>query len=339
MAILFMEGFDAFNSQSELNADSRILASISSIASGFGGSGNSIDLEANAHQLILSFSSASSNTVWAQFYYRVYDAPAAETSFFRIKHADGTNPVYLRTNALGDIIAYNGNVTNLATVSGAINLDTWHFIEIETLIHSSAGTLVVKVDNSEIINLSGVNTLGISPSATASYIQFVSASDFGSLVDHVVAGDNTGSDMTTTSGPAIIELLTPNGAGNSTDWTPSAGSNFENVDDNADPDDDTTYNSSSTATDKDTFTCSDLTATSGTVYAVQVGHAARRENGGVREMRNVIRSSATEATGATRLAPIAYGYRQDIFENDPNGSIDWTVTSVNAIEIGYELVT
>lgn len=342
MAILFMEGFDAFSAQSQIFEDSRISAFNSStslgIDTGRSGTGNAVSMNSTNDGLNLGLSATSSTTFWVQLGVKLDSLPISESIFFRMFSPDGTTHISLFINAAGSVVVKRSTSITLATSGTTIPVGSWFLLEWRVFLNSSTGTTLVNIDGVEAINATGLNTLGGTTAGVAT-MQIRGLSGGTQVIDDIVVGDDSGSDATDLLGEARIELLQPNGIGNSSGWTPLSGSNFQNVDDTNPIDGDTTYNSTSTATAKDTFTCTNLTASAGTVHAVQVGFAARKENGGARTMRNVIRSNVTEATGITRNAPETYGYRNDIFENDPDGGGNWTVSSVNAMEIGYELVT
>jgi hypothetical protein len=156
-------------------------------------------------------------------------------------------------------------------------------------------------------------------------------------IDDMYLANSSGSGVTDVVGDVYVERLLPDGAGDSTQFTPSAGSNFQNVDD-ATPDDDTTYNASSTAGHKDLFTVGDLTQPVDTVYGVQVCNYAKKDNPGV-ALNTVVKSGASESTDAVGATLDNYQFNTSIFETNPDGGGAWTESSVNSMQIGYEIPT
>lgn len=351
MAILFMEGFDGYADIDTMLADPRIgtdaVPSQYALQTGRSGSGQSVELTAGIDYIACSLSQTSDSTIWVQFaLYFEANLAYNDQRICQIRSPDGTLHGTLIMNFGSQTLSYmrvDYNGTVLGTSSVVLSNWTWYYIELKVVIDNSAGTVLLKVDGVEEINLTSQDTQNGS-TAEISSVRFgsgVSGTDAGldPRFDDIVIGDGSGTDATDLLGECAIELLSPDGAGNYAQWTPSAGSNYQNVDEApSSSDGDTTYNSSSTAAQKDTFTTGNLVVTSGNVRAVQVGYIARREDGGGRTIRSMIRTSSTDASGTSVYTPSSYIHRHDIFENDAGGT-DWTISSVNAMEIGYELVT
>jgi|DEB0MinimDraft_10_1074344.scaffolds.fasta_scaffold06501_2 hypothetical protein len=344
MAILFMEGFDGYSTNTEFLEDSRISQTSSAdtqydIVTGRGGSGQAIQLEISATaDFIVGLSQTTTDTFFIQF---AVNISLFGTADYLLQVFSGTTTQgSLYVTASGAIQYRRGTTTVLGTSSGSLSAATWHYIELEVNVNDSTGTVLLKVDGVTEINLTSQDTRESTSDQSIDSARFFRNSTSGSTTafDDIVIGDDSGTDATSLLGDCTIEALVPDGAGNYSQWTPSAGSNYQNVDDGTSSDGDTTYNSSSTAAQKDTFTMGNMSISSGNVYAVQVSYLARKESGGGRTMRGMIRTSSTDASGTSRYIPDGYGMRHDIFENDAGGS-DWTVTSVNAMEAGYELVT
>jgi len=135
-----------------------------------------------------------------------------------------------------------------------------------------------------------------------------------------------------------VPTLFPSGAGSSTQMTPSAGSNFQCVDETS-PNGDTDYVSDSVVGHKDLYAMGNLPSTSGTIKGIQVLSYDRKDDAGTRQIKNKIKSGATEADGATVTLGTSYVYVRDIFEHDPDTGAPWTPSGVNAIEAGTEIVS
>jgi hypothetical protein len=349
MAILFMEGFDGYKDGTAFRGDGRI--SLTGTADSFyffltgrNGSGQCLETNGTSIEFLANISGAS-DTVWIQFAMKLESGVLTSTEeLIWIYDTNGTITSGIYLTATGEIEVKQGTGTTVGTSSGAgVTVGSWHFYEFKIKLNASTGTVLVKVDGTEVLNLSGVDTIngGTSPSK----VRFHHNDDIGSgdiLWDDMVIGDDStgspGDVQTDLLGDCSVEMLLPDGAGNYTQFTPSTGSNYQNVDDVPSSDSDTTYNSSSTAGHKDSFTCGNLTGAAGTIYAVQVTSIAKRESGGGRLMRELIRSNSVDATGASRYVPAGYTHKQALFEKDPSGA-DWTVSTVNSMEIGYELET
>jgi len=350
MAILFMEGFDGYEDAAAFRGDGRISLSNNSdsgyeFRTGRNGSGQCLLTQSTSSEWVVHVG-GTSDTVWIQFALNMTAGTFTSTEeMIWIYDRSGTVTSGIYVKADGEIEVRQGTGTVVGTSSGAaISTGTWRFYEFKIKLNASTGTVLVKVDGVEVLNLSGVDTINGGTSVGA--VRFhhnddVSTSGDMKWDDVVIGDDVTGSPgdvQTDLLGDCSIEMLLPDGAGNYTQFTPSTGSNYQNVDEAPTIDDDTTYNSSSTAGHKDSFTCGNLSATAGSVYAVQVTTVAKRDAGGGRLLRELVRSSSIDATGAGRYVPADYSHKQSLFEKDPGGS-DWTISTVNSMEIGYELET
>jgi hypothetical protein len=131
-----------------------------------------------------------------------------------------------------------------------------------------------------------------------------------------------------------VVALNPDGAGDDTDWTPSAGSNYQNVDDGGLTDDDTTYNETSTDTHQDLYTYDDLPGDAASIDGVQVVTEVRITSGQM-DISNVIKSGTTEDAGsATTITDTSWGTVNRIEEQDPDTATAWTPSGVNAAQFG-----
>jgi hypothetical protein len=132
-------------------------------------------------------------------------------------------------------------------------------------------------------------------------------------------------------------VILPDGAGNSTDFTPSAGSNFQNVDETS-TDSDTTYNSETTAGDHDTYTYAAVGLT-GNVRAIQTNLVVRSTGAGAETLRPKIRISGTDYSGTTVGCTTSYLDKMEVFETSPATAVVWTVSEIDGAEFGIELVS
>jgi len=211
----------------------------------------------------------------------------------------------------------------------------WNYVEMKATIHDSTGSVEVRLNGAAVISATGLDTQSTGNAQTTE-VRFWQA-----YVDDLYVVDTTGSaPYNTFLGDVRVRTLYPDGAGSSTQWTPLSSTNVSNIDETGTADDDTTYNSSSTPAQKDLFTFGNLPDVSGTVLAVQARWKARKDDGGTREARSVIKSAATTDNGPTEALGLTYvSYLGDVLTADPATSAAWAIAAVNAIEAGYELIT
>lgn len=229
--------------------------------------------------------------------------------------------------------AYNGTV--LGTSTFALSANTWHYLEFDIDVHDSTGTYTVDVDEDTVLLGSGVDTQGAATSGVDALRLYgchtYSDADID-ICDLYIADDAM-------RGDSRVDLLLPSGSGNYAQWTPSAGSNYANVDDDGTIDDDTTYNESDTVDQIDSFAFDDLEATGGTIHAVCVTTACKKTDSGSRGLTPLLRVSSTDYLATEHTLTDTYKCPQRIWEANPNTSSAWNEAGVNGLEAGYKLTT
>lgn len=238
--------------------------------------------------------------------------------------------------------ARNGGLTyNLSTTSlrqGAkadIPLQRWVYIELYVLIANSGGRAVVRLNGDTIIDFTGDTQNG--GNATVDSVRFT---DRDTLLryefDDMYICDASGSVNNDFLGPIKVIPISPDGDGDSSDFTPSAGANYAAVDD-GDADDDTTYVESSTSTDQDLYTYENVDS-GYSIVGVQIQTEVRETDGTDFTLGTVVDSGATNSVDTPQaIAGTSYEILQRMVEVDPNTSALWTATNLNAAQFGIEV--
>lgn len=243
-------------------------------------------------------------------------------------------------------VVSNTNSVYLGAAKYAIHKAVWNYIEAKVTFNNSTGSVVLRVNGVEVLSLSNVDTVA-GTTATSADTVFIWGMDgststnskLHALYDDWYICDDTGTENNDFLGPLKVETLLPDGAGDDTDFTPSAGSNFQNVDETP-IDDGTTYNESDTSAHLDLFTTANLNNIDGDIFGVEVDVRAVSTEAQVMGCIPKIKRSTSEGTGDTTYVADDNLYQQcdHLFEQDPAaGPGDWTVTNVNAMQIGYEV--
>lgn len=165
------------------------------------------------------------------------------------------------------------------------------------------------------------------------------AAGSGFVEDDYYLVDDTGTENTDRLGPVRAFYSPPTG-NDTAGWTPSAGTNWQNVDDTT-PDDDTTYNlaTPSGLPKTDLFTRAALPAEATIIRAVKNIWRGRKEDAAVAEVRGLIKSGSSEGLGTTRALDTVHTYYSDIYQLDPATSAAFSPSAVNALLNGYRRVT
>jgi len=250
---------------------------------------------------------------------------------FQIRQADST------------ILVRRGNYTGALLASGGVvPLNDWCCIEIHVLIANVGGVAQVRLDGVQVIDFSGDTEVG---TETVIYVIHWAAPGAGGVAanyscygyyDDLAVNNPYGIRNNSWLGLGGIVGLLPNGAGNYTQLTPSAGANWQAVDE-VPPDDNASYVENAIINQRDTYEMEDLTITPGKVAdiaAVQwLCRAYNTETQGGNFAR-LFRLGGVNYQGADIGYDKSYDYHPEIIETSPATMQNWTGDEVNALEAG-----
>jgi hypothetical protein len=248
---------------------------------------------------------------------------------------DGTMRLYRRDVTYG---------TLLDTSVNAIFQDTWYYIELKVTIHNTTGSYELKVDGVTWFSGTGVDT-DFTGTSGANRVSLGSTSSLGTVsfyYDDLYVCDGVDSGIASNPcndflGDVRIEALLPIGAGANGDWTRSAGAdNYALVDESA-PNDDTDYVYSQTPGQVDTYNFQNLSYSDGEVFGVQVLECVRKDDADDRSVAPVVRSGGTDYIGTPAPINNSYTYVRQVYQANPNGDVQWTITAVEDAEFGVDL--
>lgn len=248
-----------------------------------------------------------------------------------IHESDGSLRLYRGLEGKFDV----GTGTSIQqTAAGQITANTWYHIQIYASFHGSTGAYEVRKDGTAVLSGSGVNT---SASGNA-YADRFGLGDVvpatGQYFDNLVIADNA------FQGQCVVETLYPSANGTTNNFNVSgAASNYQAVDDSGTYDSDTTYTYSANVGDIDLYALANSSYSTGTVKGLQVNAVMRKDDAGARDAALVVRSSSTNSVRSTQSLTSSYAVYSEAFTNDPVTSTSFTLTSVNALEIGAKVIT
>lgn len=244
----------------------------------------------------------------------------------------GTCQIEIKVLADGTVQALRGSGGTLlgASSPGAIAAGAYQHVEVSVTISATVGTVDVWVNTTNhVLSLTGQNTKNTANSTVSGFEilgPWTATHDFCDIIWK----DSRINDRR-------VECFVPTGAGSHTDWTPSTGANWQNVDE-VPPNDDTDFNSSTTVGNIDSFAHGALTAAPLSIDAVIVQVRARNTTTGSGSVAPFLRSVTTDSPGTgvglnTTYQDIAHG----VYTTDPATSAAWAnAAAVNAAEIGYK---
>lgn len=265
--------------------------------------------------------------------------PAGKQSLIRLSTATAGNTHFsvVACGRGGGIGIYGPGDTLLTGgfSNARLRNDVWHMLEFKIKMNDGSGTISLKLDGIEHYNLTSLDTrFGSGGAMTNLRLGGVEATMY---MDHVIIMDDTGSTFNNHIGDVRLESKLPDADGGLTQWTASAGSLFQCVDDAIGAyDDDSTYISETTNNEEATFSFGSFTLSNvSTIHGVWSAALARTDG---TDSLGII---AVNPTGGTKTAitsvslSSAYTWRGGSFPLDPNTGAAWAnAAAINTAEFG-----
>jgi hypothetical protein len=245
----------------------------------------------------------------------------------------------LRITTTGGLEAYRLTAVNAGVSLGTAPAGTitvgWHYFEIAVTISDTVGTVLVKVDGSTVMNLSGLDTNNAVTNVDTVSFGF-NANNPGGLniiVDDLYITDGA------TLGERKIETLYPSADTATKNWTPNSGTdNYSRVNETT-VDGDTSYVQASTVGTRDLYTVGPLSSTPTVIDAVQIVSFMEKTDATTRTVYNSCQSAGTDSDGSAFALAATYGRFDRILSTDPNGGGSWTASRVNGLLIGPKIAS
>jgi hypothetical protein len=246
----------------------------------------------------------------------------------------------LRLTSAGELAVYCTD-TLLGTTSGAaIVAGQWYYIEFHIASSSSTGQVHVGVNGVTKLTLTNQNTKGSNANSYHTLFQFKGNASVVLTVDDVYCYDydNTVFTRTFPFGVQQVATIFPTGAGSSTQWTPSAGSNYACVNETI-VDDDTSYVSPSTTSLQDLYAFGSVSnLLSGTPLAIQVNTDPRVTSGSATLYHLCSTNTSSWPLGGRAsqgsISGTNYGTYRTVWECNPATDTSWTIGTVNSTNYG-----
>lgn len=341
MAIQVIDGFDLYNG---VGANTGVQAkwinngTFSMVAGRFGG---------QAFRIGTGASNSGSQRIWPSNYaeftvgiaVRYYVFPTVTNSAGHIIFMDSTSTqcgITVNTSGAVEIRRFTTLTTSTTLATSAnsvISANTWHYIEMETVINDTTGSMNVYVDGVLAVSVSGADTK-TSANNYANRISIGNSQGNTAAAGSIDFDDYYLTDSATRLGERRVETLMPNADTAQKDFTRSAGSdNFALVDE-ALSNGDTDYVQGSTVGNLDRYTHAGFSVPPTAISAVQLTSFALKTDANSRSIALHARSGATDSDGPNYALAASYGKFDRILETDPATSTAWTPTGVNSLQFG-----
>ena len=340
MALLLIDGFEQYGLAAQLfrgGWNPSLTSTLINFPTGRHGSGSRA-VENGFNSATIKHTFTSTDFFVVGFAYRQSITPLA--TLYSVQLLKGANVmISIVVTAAGELQLRRGPTTQLAITSGlGLTIGAWAYIECKVTIHDTAGAYECQVDGVSVFSDSSVDTREGSDTEVDVF-SMVGRTTQDPQWDDIYILDDAGSDNTDFLGDCRVETIFPDADGNEVDFTRVGGgsNNWEAVDDGLTLDHDTTYNHSSTVTDRDLYGFAALTGDIDTIFGVDAKMLVRKDDAGFRQVRAIARSNTTEVEGSIETLGLDWKFVQHLMENNPDGGGDWTETTVNAAQFGLDL--
>jgi len=347
MALLWFDGFESYGAAADMNrvTDPTFYCNNTQFSATYKRYGDrGIAHNAWDHYLDITMASAPSSTtcvVGMAIYFNNASTPSISTPFLHLRDGSGNMHVGLYADADRNIVVKNNGGTTLGTTSGVtLNAYAWYYIEVKAIIDDSVGQVIIRIDEAVVLTTTAdKDTLN----GSDAYVQGLRVQAVFNIPPTLVddfyfldgSGDAPHNDFL---GDIRVDISRVDGAGSHTEFTPSAGSNYENVDEEPGPDSDTTYNDGDTTDDEDSYALEDLPAPSGTtIYGVKSQITVRKTDAGARRCKIITRSGGSDYLGDEETLSDSYQTFTTLYEDNPDDSAAWEDADVNGMEVGIKV--
>jgi hypothetical protein len=334
MALIFTDGFDAYKTTgAAISTVVRKWSFVNTLIVDAAGRNQGRCIQNNTGNLTTNIFTSQATWIFGFAFKRLF----SQNNYSLVQVYDtGTVQVKLNFNTSNNFEVTLGTGGVIASGTFIPIIGVWYFIEFKCTINNSTGAVSVKVNGTTDISASSVDTQ-VSGNASANKFELANTGS-SNFYDDIYICDSTGSFNNDFLGDVCVETIFPDGAGNSTTWTPLSGSNFSNVDEIA-VDDDTSYVSTATATNVDTYTYGNLSFANTVVKGLSVNVVNRKDDAGARTLAPVVRSGGTDYVGTTQSSFDSYTDAWQAYDTNPDTSTAWTPSEVNGAEFGAKLIS
>lgn len=261
-------------------------------------------------------------------------------TIINIYENDSVAHVVLGSDSILRVNYQPGGTSSMLYASPILTWDTWYYIELKARKHPTEGFVQFRMNEELVLDATGLDTVGYTSGGTQiAGVKFASSIYATWWLDDIYILDTTGSKNNDFLGDIRVDSIYPNGAGNYTQLTPSAGNNYECIDEtNFDSSD---YVEGANAGEKDSYTYGSVPTDLDdlAIYGIQLRNQAIRtaESDNIK-IKGFLRNGSTdyEESTAQSLDDI-YKSKSVIWEDDPSDSGDWTKAKINACEFGMEV--
>lgn len=349
MALLWFDGFESYDDDADALLVPKLNVSTLGLAAIGRRSSRGVTFWKYTNHYYRVEITENPSTIIVGFAFKITGAPAyaSGNAFLQLFDAQGlitAGNVHVKFNINDSklIEARNSAGTIIGTSSGhTIEISTWYYMEVKVTISDTVGQVTINVDEAEVLSTTADKDTCNGSNDYVGSVYFGPNDDGVSttFIDDMYICDTSGdAPHNDFLGDVRIDCLRVSGAGSHTEFTPSAGSNYENVDEESGPDGDTTYNDGDTTNDEDSYALDNLPSPAATtIYGVKSQITARKTDAGARKCKIITRSGGTDYTGDEETLSDSFQTVTKLYEDNPDDSAAWEDADVNGMEVGIEV--
>jgi hypothetical protein len=340
------EGFESIDAASELTNLGFSNVSVTgacSIITGRGGRGKAFRLTQVAGQgasCRYYWSGVADQEIIFGLAFRPVASAGSNVTTWALWADSGHSSVYANWNPSTKKIDFYrtwGVSSTLVGSSPVLGLNKWHFLELRGRSHNSLGRCVGWVNGKKIVDYTGDTYFSSTVLNNFRYTGNVwTGVDWDDLY---ILRYNDGTDPQDVLRSCRVDQVVINAAGNYTQLTPSAGNNYECVDD--DPFDTADYVEGNADGEKDSYNMPDVPTVlnDSEIHAVQVTPLAQRtEDFNNLDITPFLRKGGADYEASDLdIDSTTWKKYRGIWRQDPSDSTDWTKAKINACEVGAKL--
>lgn len=290
--------------------------------------------------LIMGFSIRPTSTPNSQTILASFESDQATTPVSHVTFVGNSNGSISAYRSIGASVGTSGTLLG-TSAAGVILGIVASYLEFKVTLSDTIGVIGVRVNGISVLSLTGQDTKNAGTKTVFDRINFCPSNLFSSSTyydDFYLLNSLGASPNNDYWGDTNIEFLLPNANGAFSQMLGNDGdriNNFSLVNETVPSI--TGYVGSAVDGEKDTYAMGDLSSLNGVVRGVQVELGVLKADTGARTARAVLRSGASEATGADKQLLTTLGAVLQVFEVNPATSAAFTAAAVNAMEIGIEV--
>ncbi len=232
-----------------------------------------------------------------------------------------------------------GTGTQLGSTASNVlsaNAADYNLIEVRLKMHDSAGYAQVRVNEALVIDSGACDTM---PTADADMDRiYFGACGGANHTGQYQQVDDFIVDDAAWIGNRRVSKIQITGVGTTTEWDPSAGNVWDCIDEI--PFSDADFTSTNVADEVFLCACSDLPVDATSAKGIMlIGRAAEEGTATPQNVQLAIRTNATNYFGDSYAPPSGSpGFFKKLWVVNPNTTVDFTVSEINAIELGGKAV-